>query len=282
LHSLLHQMMTDGVFHADPHPGNVLLLEDGSLGLLDFGSVGRLDTLLRRALAQLLVAVERRDASLLCDALLDLAQQPDEIDRQRLARDLGRFVARHLSPGTPPDVAMFVDLFAAVAAAGLSVPPDVAAAFRALATLEGTLRTLEPSFDIVEEARGFARTQLTAGFEHAVREELSAVLPALGRIPVRVDRVAGALEQGRLSLNVRLLADERDRRVITTLHHQALLAFIAAAVGVMSVLLLSARGDSHVTSTITLYQLLGYNLLLASVLLMLRVLFVIFRPERPA
>ena len=281
LNALLNQIMRDGVFHADPHPGNVLLLDDGHLGLLDFGSVGRLDTIVQSALARLLVAVERRDPAGLRDALLDLAGQPDDVDDRRLVGDLRRFVARHLSPGKQPDAAMFVDLFAAVAAAGLTVPPEAAAVFRALATLEGTLTQLDPGFDIVAESRTFTAAHLTASLPRAVGEEILALLPVLGRLPRRVDGIAAALEQGRLGLNVRLLADERDRRVITTLVHQALLAFVAAAVGLMSVLLLAAHSGPAVTSSVTLYQLLGYNLLLVSLLLVLRVLFVVFRPERP-
>jgi ubiquinone biosynthesis protein len=281
LHALLDQIMFDGVFHADPHPGNVLLLDDGRLGLLDFGSVGRLDPIVQGALSRLLVAVERRDAPGLRDALLDLARQPDDVDDRRLVRDLERFVAHHLSPGTRPDTAMFVDLLVAVDAAGLTVPPEAAAVFRTLATLEGTLTQLDPSFDIVAESRRFAGSRLAAGLPRVLGEEISALLPLLGALPRRVDRVAGALEHGRLSLNVRLLADERDRRVITTLVHQGLLAFVAAALGLMSVLLLTARGGALVTSTVTLHQVVGYNLLVVSLLLVLRVLFAVFRPERP-
>lgn len=281
LQSLLRQIMIDGVFHADPHPGNVLLLQDGRLGLLDFGSVGRLDPLLQGGLTQLLVAVERRDAGLLSTALLDLSQQPDAVDERRLTRDLGRFVARHFSPGTPPELTMYIDLFRVVATSGLTIPPEAAAAFRSLATLEGTLRGLDPSFDIVSETRAYAREQLMTGLPHKVTQELAALLPTLRRIPQRVERIAGSLEQGRLNLNVRLLADERDRRVITTLVHECLLTFIAATVGLMSVLLLAAHGGPNLTSAVTLYQLLGYNLLVLSLLLALRILFVVFRPERP-
>jgi ubiquinone biosynthesis protein len=280
LHALLHQIVTAGVFHADPHPGNVLLLEDGGLGLLDFGSVGRLDSLVRVALVEVLLAVERRDASLLRDSLLGLAQHPDDIDERCLTRELSRFVALHLSPGTPTSIATFIDLFGVVAGSGLTVPPEAAAAFRALATLDGTLTQLDPGFDLVTEARRFAGTQLTSSLPKAVRDDLSALLPTLSRLPRRVYRIAAVLEQGRLNMNIRLLADERDRRVITKLVHEALLAFVGAAVGLMGVLLLTAQGGPAVTETITLHQLLGYNLLLVGFLLVLRVLFVVFRPER--
>jgi ubiquinone biosynthesis protein len=273
--------MDDGVFHADPHPGNVLVLDDGRLGLIDFGLVGRVAPIDQRGLAHLFAAVDQQDADRLCDALLELAQYPDHVDRRQLTRALARFVARHLGPRTTAGGAMFVELAGIVAEAGLTVAPETAAAFRTLATLQGTLAELDPSFDIVAESHAVARTQLTSALHAAVREELSALAPILSRLPQRVDHIAGALEQGRLNLNVRLLADERDRRVVTTLVHQGLLAFVAAATGLMSVRLLTAREGPIVASSVTLYQVIGYNLLLVSLFLFLRVLFVLLRPERP-
>jgi ubiquinone biosynthesis protein len=282
LDCLLGQMMLDGVFHADPHPGNVLLLTDGRLGLLDFGSVGRLDALQRNALQQLVAAVEQGDPDRLRDALFELAPPPDEIDEQQLTRAVGQFMARHLAPGVAATAAMFTDLFQLVSDYGLTIPPEVAAVFRALATLEGTLAQLDPGFDIVAEARSFAAAQLgPAAVTRTANEELVAMLPVLRRLPRRVDRITGALEQGRLSVNVRLLADERDRRVITTLLHQFLLAFLGATSGIMGVLLLGAGGGPAVSSSLSLFELLGYNLLVVSLVLVLRVLFIVFRPERP-
>ena len=72
LDCLLRQVMVDGIFHADPHPGNILLLFDGQLGLLDFGSVGRIDAEMRGALQRLLLAVDHGNPAALTDALLEL------------------------------------------------------------------------------------------------------------------------------------------------------------------------------------------------------------------
>ena len=278
---ILRQIMIDGVFHADPHAGNVLLLADGGLGLLDFGSVGRLDPIMRGTLTQLLIAIDRGEPDGMANALLELAQWPDEVVEQRLARAVGRFMARHLAAGVAPSPAMFSDLLALIAEHGLTVPPEAAGAFRALATLEGTLRRIDPSFDMVADARAIARKQLDArSAGDAVRDELLAAAPIVRRLPRRLDRITAALEHGHLSINVRQLADERDRRVITALVHQVLLAFLGATTGLMGVLLLGAQGGPDVTQNITLFQLLGYNLLVVSLLLMLRVLFILFRPER--
>ena len=284
LDCLLRQVMLEGTFHADPHPGNVLLLADGRLGLLDFGSVGRIDAGLRTALQRLLLALDRGDPAGLTDALLEVVERPGELDEPRLERMLGRFLARHAGPGITPDVTMFTDLFRIVSEHGLAVPPEIAAVFRALATMEGTLTQLAPGFDIVAEARRFATGQLTAQFSPDVlrktaADELIALLPALRRLPRRIDRLGGALEAGRLSVNVRLLADPADRRYLTGLLHQVILVALAATSGVMAVLMLGLHGGPAITKTVTLYAFFGYCLLVIAAILALRVLVLVFRPD---
>ena len=284
LDCLLRQVMLEGTFHADPHPGNVLLLADGRLGLLDFGSVGRIDAGLRTALQRLLLALDRGDPAGLADALLEVVERPGELDEPRLERMLGRFLARHTGPGITPDVTMFTDLFRIVSEHGLAVPPEIAAVFRALATMEGTLTQLAPGFDIVAEARRFAGEQLTAQFSPDVlrkiaADELIALLPVLRRLPRRIDRLGGALEAGRLSVNVRLLADPADRRYLTGLLHQVILVALAATSGVMAVLMLGLHGGPAITKTVTLYAFFGYCLLVIAAILALRVLVLVFRPD---
>ncbi|MCB5182195.1 phosphotransferase [Streptomyces sp. SMC 277] len=282
---LLGQIMSGGVFHADPHPGNILILDDGRIGLLDFGSVGRIDQVLRSSLRNLLLAIDRSDPVALSDALLELVDRPEEIDEERLKRALGRFMARHLTPGTRPDREMFADLFLLVARYGLTVPPEIAAAFRALATVEGSLDRLVPGFDIIAEARSFAADEVTRRLTppHLTRSlagEALAVLPMLRRLPRRVERITNALEHGRLSINVRLLADERDRRFVRGIVRDVLLAFIGGMTGVLGVMLLSTEGGPQLSGTLRLYEFLGYNLLLVSSVLVLRVLFTVTKSER--
>jgi ubiquinone biosynthesis protein len=281
LDTLLRQVVLDGVFHADPHSGNVLLA-DGRLALLDFGSVGRLDLAVRAALQQLLLAVDRGDPVAVSDALLEVVPRPDEIDAAALERAVGVVLARHLGPGRAPGVRMFADLVRIVAGFGLEVPPAVAAVFRALATGEGTLTALAPGFDVVTEARRFAAERLTEQWRTAsprrlATDELVTLLPMLRRMPRRLDRILAAAEGGRLAVNVRLFADERDRRYATGLVQQLLLTVLGATAGLMAVLLLGITGGPAVTTRLGLYQLLGYFLLVISSVLVLRVLVLIFR-----
>jgi ubiquinone biosynthesis protein len=282
LRSEVYQITQGGVFHADPHPGNIMLLTDGRLAMLDFGSVGRLDAQQRAALQNLLLAIGRADPAALRDALLELVARTEDVDEQQLERALGQFMARHLAGGTAAATEMFTDLFRLASRFELAVPAEIATVLRALGTLDGTLSLLTPGIDITAEARGYASGQMTArvsprAVQEAAADELMALLPVLRRLPRRFDRVSTAMEQGRLSLNVRLFADERDRRVVTGLTHQFLLSFLGAATGIVAAMLIGAPGGPKITSDVGLYQVIGYNLLIVAAILVLRVLFTIFR-----
>ena len=280
--------MVTGVFHADPHPGNVLLLADGRLGLLDFGSVGRLDGSVRAALQRLLLAMDRGDPLGASDALLEVVLRPDEVDTERLERDARPVhgqVPEHRRQHRRPHVQRpvpdrdrprAVDPAGGRGASSGPWPPSRARSAQ-----------LAPGFDLVAEARAFAAGQGPAQAldpataRQLVTDELTTLLPMLRRLPRRLERIAGAAEHGRLSVQVRLFADQRDRRHLTGLLHQVLLTILAATAGIMAVLLLGTAGGPSVTATVSLYQLLGYNLLVVCAILALRVLVLIFRPERP-
>ncbi|MFI6942100.1 ABC1 kinase family protein [Streptomyces sp. NPDC050418] len=285
LTALLDQIMYDGIFHADPHPGNIMLLPDGRPALLDFGSVGRLDGGLRSAMAELFLAVDSGDPAALRDALLEVTDRPEDVDEQRLQRALGQFSGRHLGRGSTPDVQMFTDLFRLVADFRLAIPPEIAAVFRALATMEGTLGQMSAGFDILAASRSYASKRFARQLEpetvrDAARDELLTLLPVLRRLPRRIDRIGGALEEGRLAVNVRLLSDPRERRVIGELLSRVVLTGLGIFFGVLGVQLLGTEGGPEVTGTLSLYGLLGYHLLVLSAAVVLRTLYVLTRPIR--
>ncbi|MBA3799652.1 MAG: AarF/ABC1/UbiB kinase family protein [Geodermatophilaceae bacterium] len=285
LDTVFDQVLEHGVFHVDLHPGNVLVDDDGTLALLDLGSVGRLDGTTRAAIGRLMAAIGRTDSLAASDALLELVDRPEEIDERDLERALGALIVRYTSPGSTSGAAAFTALFALVTSHRLAVPPQVAAVFRTFATLEGTLLAVDPDFDLVSAARETGRGRVTEALtprrlRQSVEEELASLLPVLRRLPRRMDRIANAAEHGRLNLNVRLLADSRDRRVITDMLHQTLLSLLGSAAGLMAVLMLANPGGPQVTETIRLFTLFGYALLVVAAVLVLRVLIVVFRRDQ--
>lgn len=283
--SLLRQVIVDGVFHADPHPGNIMLLDDGRIALLDCGSIGRIDAELRSALEQFMVAIERGDPRQVSDALFGFVARPEFIDEDGLRRSMGRFMAQHLGPGAEPGLAMFTDLIRVLSQHQLAVPAEIATAFRAVGALEGTLTAIAPDFDIIEQTQSFARDQFAARLRpkslgDTASSELLTLLPLVRRAPRHLDRIASSLDQGRLKIKIGMFSDERERDLITGLVNQTLLALLAIGCGIMAALLLTNPGGPPVTSTLTLYEVFGYDLLILSAILNLRVLFVIFAGRR--
>lgn len=281
LRELLDEIMVDGIFHADPHPGNLMLLDDDRIGLIDYGSVGRLDRELRASFEAILQAVDRQDGPALADALVGVSSRPEELDQTGFERALGSFMARHLVPGAAPGIRMFTELFRIIAKYRIVIPPELAAVFRTLATLEGCLTAIDPGFDLIAEARDvgqrYAERRLRpAAVQDLVIEEVHDLLPVLRKLPRRFDRLLASVESGQLSVNFRLFAKSEDRRTVTAWLHQVLLTVLAAASGVMAVMLLGNESGPMLTSTFTLFQFFGLSLLLIASVMALRVLADIF------
>ncbi|MBG0561464.1 AarF/ABC1/UbiB kinase family protein [Actinoplanes sp. NEAU-A11] len=284
LDSMLDQVLVHGVFHADLHPGNLLLDGGNSLGMLDLGSVGRLDAVTRNAIGRLLEAVGRGDSVAASDALLHLVDRPDHVDERELQRAIGILIVRYAAPGSTAGVAAVTALLRTFTSYGLGVPAPVAAVFRAFATLEGTLGLLRPGFDLLGQARAaggrrIAEALAPAHLRDTLEKELVALLPVLRGMPRRLDRIGETVEHGRLRFNVRLFSDDQDRRLLTGMFHQALLTVIGAAAGVMAIMLLGSGDGPQISTGVGLFPLLGYSLLIVSVVLVLRVLVVIFRSD---
>lgn len=244
LRAFLRQVVFDGLYHADLHPGNVILLPDGRPALIDFGSVGRLDPGLRDTVQELLAAYIQDDTSRIADAVLRMAPVHDPQDEPDFRRAMARFIADELGPGARIGVETVDDAVEVFGRFRLKPPPDFVAAARALAIFEGTLRTLAPSFDLLEESRGLAgeqiRDQLRPGKlrDVAVRELFGAVT-AIRRLPRRIDRIGEAVENGNLSVNIRLFADRRDRRTLNGVVRRVLLVLLGAGAGVLAIVYLS-------------------------------------------
>ena len=216
LRSTLDQVMRIGLFHADPHPGNVFALPDGSLGLIDFGAVGRLDPIQQSAIVDVMVALTRRDVSLLRDGVERIADLADTTSPEQLERALARVVAEHVRPGGGVDPAALEDLVAMLSRFGMRLPTDVVLLSRALVTVDGTLRSLRPDISLVTAATELlgdgAGPTPVVDREQLVRDELLAMVPHLRRLPERVDRMLTLAGRGELRVRTHRRRGQPARR----------------------------------------------------------------------
>ncbi|HVN61198.1 MAG TPA: AarF/UbiB family protein [Gaiellaceae bacterium] len=281
LDGILRQIFESGVFHGDPHAGNVLVDADGRIALLDFGSVGRLDRLQLPVLAQTLAAIARRNAAQLRDALVELSTAEEPVDLDGLERGLARFFAERLGPGSEPGAEILNDLLRLVVRYGLALDPQLAGVFRSFATLEGTLRVIDPTFNVVVESQRWAQDRhlglpRPAQLREDVVDDMIQLLPALRRIPRRLDHITGALEHGELSLRIRPFAHPHDTDFIVRLTNRLILAFFTASIGLVAVFLLRTGGGPKLFGK-QVDELLGYGGLVAATILGLRVIVAVSR-----
>ncbi|WP_077549898.1 ABC1 kinase family protein [Pseudorhizobium flavum] len=148
---LLGLMLLDGVFHADPHPGNVLVTPEGRLALLDFGSVGRLSAKRREQVLVVLGSLVDADVGAVSDILMDWASRSGPPPPGLEPAVDGFFTRYGAQSGRDVRLAEAVTEFISIARQNeLALPPDLLLLMRALGISEGLARTLDPDLDVVE------------------------------------------------------------------------------------------------------------------------------------
>ena len=274
---MLDQVLRYGFFHADPHPGNVFILSDGSLGLIDFGAVGRLDSIQQAAIVDMLIAIARRDVALLRESVERVADVSEHVAPERLERAIARLLADHVRTNGTVDPSVMQDLVAMISAFGVRLPGDLVLLSRALATLDGTLRVMAPGMSLVAAATELmASADAPIDPDTMVKDAMMSALPQLRRLPDRLDRIL--MLTGRGDLRIRSVIDEDSRRILRTLVNRALLVAVGATLLLGSVaLLVPADAGPRVSTDVGLFEILGYGGLFAGIVLLLRVVAAVAR-----
>ena len=210
-HAELNAMLRGDAFHADLHPGNVLVHDHG-LALVDFGAIGRLDGYERAAVGDIIAALEIRDPTMLREAALGVGMKSDTSDVSGLDRSFSRLMADHLSTSRDPSFEVFSDFIKITQAHGLRMPASVSEMMRALATLDGTVRLLAPEFNVVSATRALAREEMLESLSPEtlgddLKREVVRLAPLIRRAPYQLDRIAGQLARGETTVRVSLFSD---------------------------------------------------------------------------
>lgn len=278
--TMTRHMLTDGHFHADPHPGNVLLLDSGDLGLIDFGATGRVDPPQRAALLEMTLAVLRNDAAALREGIEQVTVIRPETSEIALERALRRFMADNITDGDALSVTAFSELMPLLATFNIDVPSELTTFFRALALLDGTVRTIHPGYSLIAGMRRmFDPRAASSAPKTSRRDQLLEVLlrdvPRLQRLPAKVDRIATLAARGELRTRVSLLSTEQDVAVVTRLLNRMLLAVIGSGLGLASAILVASSPRSN--GQPPLPAVLGYLGLGIAAILVLRVVATVVR-----
>lgn len=155
--AFLEMVLSHGFFHGDPHPGNVLILADNVICLLDYGIVGRLDEALKSFISDILFAIVNRDVDEVVSQLLFAGDISENLDVRALKRDLATFIDSYYEiPLHDIQVGrMLLEFIEIVTLYNIRIQPDLMLLIKALVIIEGMGRTLDPDFDMIEHLRPF-------------------------------------------------------------------------------------------------------------------------------
>jgi ubiquinone biosynthesis protein len=155
--AFLKQVLVHGFFHGDPHPGNLFILPGNTICMLDYGMVGRLGENLKFQLVDLLVAVLQRDADSVISQLLYSGELMDESNIRHLRRDLNEFIDDYYEvPLQEIKVGRLLTEFVEILTRyRIKFPSDLMLLAKALVTIEGVGRQLDPDFDMISHLRPF-------------------------------------------------------------------------------------------------------------------------------
>ncbi|MFV2058777.1 MAG: ABC1 kinase family protein [Thiohalomonadales bacterium] len=158
----LDMVFRDGFYHADPHPGNLLVLANGSIGLLDCGMVGRLSDNLREQVEDMALAIANQDINRLTGFVVKLCQIPRNFDREALSADLEDFLTDigNQSIANFDFTGALNGMTHIIREHQIIMPPKIAMLIKVLVMLEGTARQLDPDFSLVELLDGYKQAAI--------------------------------------------------------------------------------------------------------------------------
>ena len=208
--AIFKMAFVDGFFHGDPHPGNLLLTPEGNLALLDFGMVGYMSQGDIEALSRLFIAVIQRDASAALRGLEGLGVRYEQEVQADLIQDLRDFLFKYsgLTVGEVTLGQALSELISLVRRYRLQMPPVFPLLTKALVTAEGISRSIDPTLNVFEIARPYARRLLNQRLKpdyllETTREHALEYTRYLEDYPEQLRQLLAALEDGELEVQLR-------------------------------------------------------------------------------
>jgi ubiquinone biosynthesis protein len=254
----LQMVFRDSFYHADPHPGNLLVLPGEILGVLDCGMVQRLNEGVRETLEDMLAAAARGDAEALTDAVRHLATTPPTGPREELASDVTDFLAEYVGQpiGEVSLSAALSGITEIIYRHHIFLPPSVSMLLRTLIELEGTAKLLNPSFSLLEIISPYYRRTVGHGLSpgrflvklQRGSREWDRLLQAL---PRDLNDVLERLRAGTLSVHL-------DHRRLDPVVNRLVLGLLTASAFLGSSLLWSMKA-APLISGVSLAGAIGYT-----------------------
>lgn len=209
IHNLFEQILLDGFFHADPHPGNVMVLPEHQLLFMDFGMVGRLTPLMKEHLTDMIIALARQNTHAIVKAIYRMGVVPDEVNDDMMRGDIEELRDKYYDvPFSQVSLGEAVnDLFGVASKHQIRIPADLSLVGKALITLEGTVERLDPDISIVKIAQPFGKRLIKEKYRpkkiaEEVYEQADDYKDIILDLPEHVNAVYKLIRKGKVPLEI--------------------------------------------------------------------------------
>lgn len=278
LNAFLEQALISGIFHADPHPGNIYIEQKtAKLAMLDYGAVGRLAVQQQEGLKLFLIGIHQNNAAIVVDGISLLVENEQEIDHADMQQAISQILLRINYASHLPTDELIYSIFSVARDFGLHFYPAVSVALRALVTIDGTLSVISPGFEIFNEIKDFSNHYMKMSIlkpfkepratKQMLEEELALLLPNLRKIPRRIDQVFKKVETGKIILHHDIFSDKANAMFVTQLFSRFVLLMVGITFGIISVALLAISQFMHTAYAVYLNMAAYLGLFLCAILL---------------
>jgi ubiquinone biosynthesis protein len=209
VNAMFHQVLVEGFFHADPHPGNVFVLEGGVIAFVDFGMVGRLTEDMKFQLGSLMISLMREDSHGIVQAILRLGLVAEDFDPSTLQKDLDLLREQYYDvPLSQVSLGVTMkDLFSVANRHNIVIPTDLTLLGKAMLTIEGVSERLDPDLSIIKLAEPFGRRLIKERFQPQELQkrwwrQISGFLDTVMSFPRQAGQLTRMIRTGKLKMEI--------------------------------------------------------------------------------
>lgn len=269
----LTQVFEHGIFHADPHPGNVFLMSDGRFCFHDFGALGELSPAFQENMRQLFLAVMARDASWLTSAYLEMGGATAQLDRIAFTKDMSLALDRYHSQSIARRQSFSAILHEFVRVGRqhqIRLLREATMLLRGFAEIESLVHDIDPAFNSLEAFRAYSSRLLMkafspdfglSGLAHIYRMTVAG-REVLAELPVTLRRLLSRLEHGEALFDIRHHAGGSLERQLLHASNRLAFALIIASIIIGSAIVMAAHAGPHVAD-VPLLAIIGFTVAIA-------------------
>ena len=284
--SMFHQILDEGFFHGDPHPGNIYILPENIVSYLDFGMVGRLDNALKYHFASLLIHLQEGNTEEMIETFAAMGILSEETDLQTFTRDIADLQRKYydVSLNEVSLGAIFVELFQVAYHHHIVIPSEISILGKAILTLEGLIAKLDPELSIMEAVEPFGKKLMWERyhpkrlFENSWKDFVENI-EILTNLPKDLKAITTTIRKGKLQLDINVQQVQVFLRRLDRISNRLSFSIILLSFSILMVGLIIGSAIAGQTNVLWQFPIIEAGSIIAA-LMFLFMIYSIFRSGR--